>query len=209
MQVILIHGLARTTASMASMARTLERHGYCVYTIAYASTRLSIEVAAKQLFQQVLARIDSSQSVHIVTHSMGAILTRYYLAHYRIVNLQSIVMIAPPNHGCEIVDRIGHWWLFRYLHGPAGQQLGCGENSLPKQLPTISYPTGIIAGRRRIPGLFSAFLSKPNDGKVSVASTRLKGMQDHLLVNAGHTFIMNRPAVHKAVVRFLQSGRFT
>jgi len=54
----------------------------------------------------------------------------------------------------------------------------------------------------------SAWLSGPNDAKVSVASTRLEGMQDFLVVHSSHTWMVFRRQVGRATVRFLAHGRF-
>ena len=43
---------------------------------------------------------------------------------------------------------------------------------------------------------------------VTVASTRLEGEKDFFLYKAIHTFIMQKPAVIQASIRFLQTGLF-
>ena len=59
-----------------------------------------------------------------------------------------------------------------------------------------------VSGTRSLDPLGWALLRKPNDGKVSVASTRLAGSA-HLVIPATNTFIMRHPAAVEAMVAFL------
>ena len=67
----------------------------------------------------------------------------------------------------------------------------------------------MIAGNEWINPAGPIFLRGPHDGTVSVASTRLEGMSDHLVLPYTHTFIMNRRDVADEVIHFLRHGRFT
>ena len=120
------------------------------------------------------------------------------------------VMLAPPNGGSELATRLGRFALIAAIYGPAGAQLGTAADrhigwgagladclAWPADRPVL-----VIAGTRSLDPLGWALMPKPNDGKVSVASTRLPGAA-HLVIPATHTFIMRHPDAVRATVGFL------
>ena len=206
--VILLHGLARSDASMSRMQSSLEEAGYRAINISYPSRQHSIDQLAEKAVAQGLARCDQADTVSFVTHSMGGILVRQYLSLNTIDNLKHVVMLGPPNQGSEVVDQLGDFPGFELFNGPAGMQLGTGEMSVPNKLGPANFSLGIIAGTKTINLMLSQILPKPNDGKVSVNSTRLEGMSDHLAMPVTHTFMMSDKQVIQQVLHFLQAGRF-
>ena len=205
-RVILVHGLARSKRSLTSMGLGLRAAGFAVESAAYPSTRASPEVLVEGFARAFSAWHHGA--THIVTHSMGGILVRDWLRQSRPSGLSWVVMLAPPNHGSELVDTFGRWKLFRIVNGPAGLALNTGSESWPNRLPPPHYPVGIIAGTRSVTPWFSRFLTGTNDGKVTVASTRLDGMADHIELPVSHTGMLVNPCVIRQTVHFLRNGRF-
>ena len=132
--VILLHGLARSSRSMARLAWHLKQEGYRVENLDYPSRHQPIEQLAINVRQQIIDRIGGSQKIHIVSHSLGGILIRQIQATSPLPSLARVVMLAPPNHGSEVVDKLGSLSLFDWVNGPAGKQLGTQSNSLPNSL---------------------------------------------------------------------------
>src|SRR5947209_14030337 len=118
--VVLVHGLGRTAWSMKRLAWTLAAEGYRVINVSYPSTRLSIQDAADAWLAGLLQERASNRKakIHFVTHSLGGIVLRQYLLEHQVENLGRVVMLAPPNHGSELADRLQHNFLYRRLTGP-------------------------------------------------------------------------------------------
>lgn len=209
--VVLLHGLGRGSASMWPLARSLEREGYHVVNVRYPSQRADIATLAEGALGPVFAS-RSAGRIHLVTHSLGGILVRRYLNdHGTPAALGRVVMLAPPNAGSEIVDRLAGWRVYAWVNGPAGLDLGTSPNHAPSTLGPVppGVEIGVIAGDRSWNPLFSALIPGPDDGKVAVARTHLAGEADHITLPYSHTWLMNRRETRRQVAAFLRVGKFT
>jgi triacylglycerol lipase len=208
-QVVLLHGLFRSSRSMAVMADALGEEGFRVCNVSYPSRHHTIEVlAAEFVVPAVRQCFPDGGPVDFVTHSMGGILVRQMAATGAMPSIGRVVMLGPPNGGSELVDELGDLWLFEKINGPAGRELGTSADSLPKRLGPATFEVGIIAGDRSWNWLLSRYLPGRDDGKVSVTSAGLAGMKDFVVMDVNHTYMMrNRDSIAQTI-RFLSTGAF-
>jgi len=206
--VVLLHGLMRTENSMNKLEDALHAAGYDVRNIEYDSTEYPVEVLAEQVVGVGVEACGDAPALHFVTHSLGGILVRQYLELHDIEHLGHVVMLGPPNQGSEVVDKYGNWPGFEWVGGPAGLQLGTGEASVPRALGPVHFDLGIIAGTHTLNPILSQTLPGPDDGKVSVASTRVEGMNDHLEMPVNHVFMTQNDEVIAEVIYYLGHGHF-
>lgn len=206
--VVLLHGLGRSEANMLVLEWRLAARGYRVCNVGYDTRVARIEQASDAVQAEVARCAADASRLHFVTHSLGGLVLRSLLERHPLPRLGRAVMLAPPNRGSEIADRLeALGWLAPAL-GPLAPQLGTGPEDLPQRLPAPRIPFGVIAGDRWINPAGPLWLPAPHDGTVSVASTRLDGMRDHIVLPYTHTFIVAAGPVAAQVDTFLRHGRF-
>ena len=208
--VILMYGLGRFRQSMRGLEQHLKRLGYSTINLAYPSTTKMIETISETHLARAVQDCEAQRAgkIHFVGHSLGGLIVRQYLQRHSVPAGSRLVMLSPPNRGSELVDLLMQVPLYRWITGPAGQEIGRGPESVVNRLKPVGIDVGVIAGNLSINLLFSAFMDGPDDGMVSVESTMLPEMRDFIIVPNTHTFIMKDPPVMRQVAHFLKHGRF-
>ena len=209
--VVVLHGHGHTARSMLVLTRRLRAAGYQVWAPSYPSFRATMPEIVAHLqpgLAEFQARLDGP--LHIVTHSLGGLVARALLAADRPHMLGRVVMLAPPNNGSEWVDLLFRLRMDKVVLGPVAHHLRTRRSRVYEDiLGPVDFELGIIAGNRPLDPIFpKIFIQKPNDGKVSVTSTCVTGMTDHVIIPVSHTFMVTNARVADQVRRFLQKGRF-
>lgn len=207
--VIVLHGLARSAASMSKISQALNNSGYTVCNIQYPSRKYSIAKLANDYVYSEINKClgDHKQQLNFVTHSMGGIVVRQ-LAQSTELKINRVVMLSPPNQGSELVDKLKIMPFFKLINGQAGLSLGTEFDSVPNTLGAVPFDAGIIVGNKSTNPIYSSFIPGKDDGKVSLNSAKVTGMKDFLVVPHSHSFIMNSDAVVQHTISFLQQGKF-
>ncbi|MBW7971497.1 alpha/beta fold hydrolase [Bradyrhizobium sp. BR 10289] len=208
--VVLLHGIGVGSWTLKKLERTLQRRGYATLNLDYASRKKPLEALAEDIHAPIAAFAEQCDGrTHFVAHSMGGLLTRVYLSRHRPSRLGRVVMLGTPNGGSEVADLLKDLSVYRAVFGPAGLQLTTAPAPVLAALPPPDYEVGIIAGCRTIAPIASAFvLPRPNDGKVSVASSKLADMADHVVVKTSHPGLLRHRVAIEQTIAFLHDGRF-
>ena len=194
---------------MKLLVSRIEDAGYRVINFGYPSREEPIEEISSLLGAMLEESFgEEAGDVHFVTHSMGGVVVRSYLAQQPKPHSGRVVMLSPPNQGSEIIDVFSDSELLRALLGPAGMKLGTEPGGIASELGPVRFSLGVIAGDRSFSPLGSWLIPGPDDGKVAVDRAAVDGSRDFLVVHATHTFIMNRKDVAEEVVHFLENGEF-
>ncbi len=204
--VVLLHGIANVPLSMAYIKRGLEKEGYDVLNLGYQSTRSTVESAASELHTRVVSAVKGGK-IHFVAHSLGNIVVRKMLAE-PFSRLGRMVMITPPNQGSELSERFKNLELYKWIFGPAGQQLSSDNPVFFNSLPVPPCQFGIIAGGKGNDRGFNPLLKGDNDGTISVETTRMESASDFIIIDSLHTMILFSRETLEQVISFLKSGKF-
>ncbi|RYX86960.1 MAG: alpha/beta fold hydrolase [Bradyrhizobiaceae bacterium] len=209
--VVFLHGISRSFRSLIKLQQAVDAAGFATRNIGYPSRDKALSDLVDDIHPAITPFAEANDgATHFVCHSMGGLLARAYIARYRPARLGRVVMLGTPNGGSEVADTFKDWLLYRLYFGPAGQQLMTVRNAATEALlPAVDYPVGIIAGNRSLDPITTRFmLPGANDGRVTVARTRLDGMADHLVIAASHALMMKNKEAIAQTIAFLKHGRF-
>ncbi len=206
--VLLVHGILRSGGTFDALEEALIERGYDAVAISYPSSRGSIEGHAAGL-AELMDRQVGTDTVSFVTHSMGGLVVRHLLAGDGAwksrIDINRVVMIAPPNQGSAIARLLEDLAPYRLIYGEAGQELTPAEVS---RIPSLDHSFAIIAGGKGDDRGFNPYLVGDDDGTVSIAEAQLDGAEDFLVIPEIHALISNHRITVRATVNFIDHGRF-
>jgi pimeloyl-ACP methyl ester carboxylesterase len=214
--VILVHGIGLSSKSFSGMRTFLQNQGYpFAFSFDYPSTRVDIQTSAEFL-HQTISSLRGIERIHFVTHSLGGLIVRQYLARYHEPRVGRLVMLGTPNHGANLADWFRLTPPYYLILGPAGQQLGANADSYVWKLPVPRCEFGVIAGGRGpesplqsgLAAGFNPLIPGDDDTLVSVHSALLEGATDSLVLPILHIELPCNQTVKEHTARFLRDGRF-
>ena len=209
--VILLHGLGEGRDSMRPLAEHLRATiDSSVVCFGYASVTAKLDDHGAAL-ADVVAGLPATAPISFVGHSLGNIVVRRWLALADPADrerVHRVVMLGPPNQGSRLARMAaGVWGLADHAQGSA-RELVFDWHRVAPQLAVPACDFGIVAGGKGDDTGYSTLLAGDDDAVVCVDETRLPGARDFLLLPVHHAAMMRDPAVQRATVSFLETGRF-
>jgi len=176
----------------------------------YATIGESIDDVLAETTKQIDDCLLHASKVHFVGHSLGGLVIRAYLQNNQHqlekINIAEVVLIGTPNKGSELADHFSDSWLME-VGGGISRALVTGSSSLGNNLDETDVNVGIIAGTKST-SLTSDQFDGPNDGLVSVESTKLNNMTDFITIDVSHSMMRYNLDVAEQTIHFLQNGKF-
>lgn len=206
--VLMLHGLGSTPAIMDQMADVLDKDGWDAVAITYPSTEQGITNSADSV-ERLLTNLDGYESVSIVAHSLGGLVTRTVLSRPSYATLKvpvrSVVMLGTPNKGASLASLLGP--LTRAFATSAGVDM------LPERARFIGpvprdVRFGVIAGGRSNGMGYNPLIAGDDDSVVSVDEAKAQNMDDFIVLPVLHTGMTENPTVIAYTRLFLVTGSF-
>jgi triacylglycerol esterase/lipase EstA (alpha/beta hydrolase family) len=192
--VLLVHGFNGSGASWHTMTASLRAVGYHadeVDAMSYDSHESNVETAQRIAHEvQVLRQRTGAARVDVVSHSMGAIASRYYLERLGgTADVDAWVSLAGVNEGTV-------WAYGCYVLTPCREMVP--TSSLLEGLNEAFRPDGTTR--------YATWWSPCDEAIVPHANAQLRGARNTETTCLGHSDIKRDPTVIAQVERFLAAS---
>jgi pimeloyl-ACP methyl ester carboxylesterase len=187
---------------MVLLHRRLGTAGFQTHQFSYRSVLDGVEANARRLAE--FLHSVPGETVHLIGHSLGGVITVKALQDKPIERIGRIVCLGAPLQGSCAARAVARLPGGRWLIGKS--MLAFLGNAVDPW--TAPMDLGLIAGSSPVGGGQLLGLASPHDGIIAVEETRLEGATEHIVVRVSHLSMLWSRAVANQVVSFLESGRF-
>ena len=193
--VLLVHGFGGSGSGWRAMVTSLRAAGWpadAVDAMTYDSHRSNVEIADVIAREAAALRARTgATAIDVVSHSMGAIASRYYLERLGgAAHVDAWVSLAGVNRGT---------WLAYGCYALAPCREMAPSSSLLDQL-NAQFPP---AGRTR----YATWWSPCDRDILPTSNAKLPGATNHETTCLGHSALKSDPTVLREVERFLVGAR--
>jgi len=181
--VLLVHGYLCNRGVWWWLRRRLRAHRYTVATTNLEPPLASLDRLAEHLENRIAAllRETGAPKIVLVTHSMGALVSRAYLHRYGAAKVRGLVTLAAPMHGTQIA------------------RLGPGANA--REMRPDSAWLRHLNSQPLPPIPIASIWSRDDEIMLPSETSRLAGAREIILEGLGHMAMVFSPRV----LAFLES----
>jgi len=194
--VVLVHGLWMSRWSFAVIAKHLKNEGFAVYRFGYKTSSRPFEFNRQKL--QAFVNSRKEQTVHLVVHSLGGILSMRPLPNIK--KEGKLIMLGTPVNGSQASKAMSQkkWasWMLKHATEPL-------VNGVVE--PSVLRNSLMIAGTSNSLGISRLVtkLPKPNDGTVALHETQADWINQHVTENTNHFRMLFHKKVKQKISKFL------
>jgi len=189
-RVVMVHGIFQRGHSFVPMKKKFEQLGYecLIPQLKPCDARSGLETLAAQLQREIEQKWGKDADFHIVAHSMGGLVSRYYLQELGgHEHCQTLVTLATPHHGTKAAyfyPGKGAWQM--RPNSEFLQSLQASSHRL-KHLRLISYRTPLD------------LIILPS------TSSHWELAENHLVWAPAHPLVMHTPRVQREIISVVRS----
>jgi len=197
--VVLVHGLWMSRWTFFSIANDLKKQGYKVYRFGWRTTTKPFEFNQQKL--QAFVNSRSEETVHLVVHSMGGILSMRTMPNIR--KQGKLVMLGSPVNGSQAAKAMSKKKWGAWLLNHAIEPLSNGVLD-----PKVLRYSCMIAGTSNSIGISKLVtkLPEPNDGTVALVETEAEWINHHSTEKTNHFRMLFHKNVKIKIVQFLSNN---
>jgi hypothetical protein len=192
--------MGRTPASLLRLSRFLRTRGHCPARLGYVAALETFDTIRNRVAARLQRLAQTGEEYAALGHSLGGLALRAALPGIEPAP-RHLVFLGTPNQSPLLARRLRAWFLYRTLCGESGQLLA--NPQFFSQLPWPGVPYTIIAGSGGRRGRWSPFRDEINDGLVAVKETKISPGDEPIVLNVGHTFMMNNGRVRQLIAEVL------
>lgn len=198
--VVLVHGLWMSRWSFSSIAKHLKYEGYRVYRFGYKTSRKPFDFNMQKL--QAFVNSRTQETVHLVVHSMGGILSMRTLPNIK--KTGKLIMLGSPVNGSQAARVMSQKKWGAWLLNHAVEPLSNGVIE-----PAAFRNSCMIAGTSNSIGISKLVtkLPEPNDGTVALHETQADWIDCHTTEKTNHFRMLFHKNTKNRISEFLSNSK--
>ncbi len=207
MNIVLVHGMGRTSLSWLITSKRFRAKGHSVFLFNYSTAKESFNTISSRL-SSFLEDIQSKGDYIVIGHSLGGILLRSALHELGSDKRQPITLylLGSPVKSALLARKLKTNTLFNFITSDCGQLLASQSRML--KIPASQVETVSFTGTRGLYGPFSPFGEINNDLVVSEEEAHADWITTKHKLPIIHTVLPSSKRIFDIIIRDIEKKKF-